>query len=336
MVWLTWRQHRWELIVLVVGAAALSAATLFYAWYAQQLRLGLGVDACVPLPTTNMNCVDLSHEWSRRVGWGRSVIFGFYVVPALVASFLGGPLLARELERGTHRLAWTQGISRRRWAATKLGVALAAVLAAGLILAAAGGQTRPILGVSGHRPWDTFGQEGPAFVSFMVFGLAAGAFFGAWRRRILAGMLFGLLAFGLVRGGVEFGLRPRYEPPLSVPFTMSTVFPAYGATTSDGATTSLVPSDAWTIGGEAIDDAGRGVSQDRVLELLNEFWRGGCGGRRDCDVVSFLATRGVHQRILYQPADRYWRFQATEAAIFLALAAAAAAGTILVLARRDA
>ena len=35
--------------------------------------------------------------------------------------FWGAPLLARELETGTYRLAWTQSVTRSRWLITKLG-----------------------------------------------------------------------------------------------------------------------------------------------------------------------------------------------------------------------
>lgn len=127
-----------------------------------------------------------------------------------------------------------------------------------------------------------------------------------------------------------FGLRPSYEPPLAVPFTEAMVFPVYGMSTT------LVPPDAWTLRGDAIDDQGRRVSQDRVLELLDEYRRAGCPAGARCSAASYLAERGVHQRILYQPADRYWRFQATEAAIFLVLAAVFASGTLALLRRRDA
>ena len=43
-------------------------------------------------------------------------------LPAIVGVFWGAPLVARELEAGTHRLAWTQSISRTRWLATKVGL----------------------------------------------------------------------------------------------------------------------------------------------------------------------------------------------------------------------
>ena len=55
-----------------------------------------------------------------------------HVLPALAGLFVGAPLLARELEHGTHRFAWTQAITRRRWLLSKT-----ALLAAGTVLAGA-------------------------------------------------------------------------------------------------------------------------------------------------------------------------------------------------------
>ena len=43
-------------------------------------------------------------------------------------------MIAREIETGTHRLAWNQSVTRTRWLATKLvGVGGVAVAAAGLL-----------------------------------------------------------------------------------------------------------------------------------------------------------------------------------------------------------
>ena len=44
-------------------------------------------------------------------------------VPALIGAFLGAPVLARELETGTFRYAWTQGFGRWRWDARQARVA---------------------------------------------------------------------------------------------------------------------------------------------------------------------------------------------------------------------
>ena len=52
--------------------------------------------------------------------------------PALIGMFWGAPLIARELETGTFRLAWTQSVSRIRWLLVKLGlVGLASQRSAG-------------------------------------------------------------------------------------------------------------------------------------------------------------------------------------------------------------
>jgi ABC-type transport system involved in multi-copper enzyme maturation permease subunit len=41
-------------------------------------------------------------------------------VPAVVGMFCGAPLVARELEEGTFRLAWTQSVTRTRWLTLRL------------------------------------------------------------------------------------------------------------------------------------------------------------------------------------------------------------------------
>jgi hypothetical protein len=338
MVWLTWRQHRIELIGVLAAAVILAIFTALAAAFAQRTRIDLGVDTCVPLPTTNANCVDLTQEWRNRVGLLLYLFQAFYVVPALVASYIGGPLFARELERGTHRLAWTQGISRLRWAATTIGVVLIFTLAGAVALASVGGQTRsflgtPLFGTTSSRPWDTFDVEGPAFVSFVLFGVAAGAFIGAWRRRILFGMFYGLVAFALVRSGVSLNMRPFYEPPVAVlqtPFVFTGTFPS--------GVVSQVPTDAWQVGYDAIDAQGRFVPQTSVKALNDEFGRVGCGPgqRTSCDNIAYLNQHDVYPRLLYQPADRYWRFQLYEAGLYLALTAALVAGTLVMVRRRDA
>ena len=45
--------------------------------------------------------------------------------PLVLGLFWGAPLIAREIETGTHTLVWTQGVSRRRWLAGKLSTAAA-------------------------------------------------------------------------------------------------------------------------------------------------------------------------------------------------------------------
>src|SRR4029077_15636718 len=60
--------------------------------------------------------------------------FLLLAVPLLIGMFWGAPLVSREFEAGTFRLAWTQGVTRTRWVAVKLGLgAVASAAIAGLL-----------------------------------------------------------------------------------------------------------------------------------------------------------------------------------------------------------
>jgi len=61
------------------------------------------------------------YEWMRD-----AASIAVLVVPALIGLFWGAPLIAPELAEGTWKLAWTQTITRTRWAAARLAVAGAA------------------------------------------------------------------------------------------------------------------------------------------------------------------------------------------------------------------
>jgi hypothetical protein len=310
-----------------------------FAEYAVRLRAELGVDTCVPetrtiqtpsgpqLITSGDNCSDRIAEWHRRIGSFQYLFLAIHIVPALAASYIGGPLFALEFERGTHRLAWTQSVSRLRWAALKLGIILAVAVVAALVLAAVGGPSRVLMGVgrtgTGVRPFEAFDLEGPALVSYMVFGIAAAACIGAWSRKILAAMFVGLLVFGVARVGVH-NLRYWYQPPIIVPFEAM----------------NQIPPDALFVDVSAVDREGRPVARERVGELLNEYFRAprfrfGPPSATNNE-STYLAEHGVFRRMGYQPVDRYWTFQAIEAAIFAGLAAAFALLTLWRVRTRDA
>src|SRR5439155_1729996 len=90
MIWLTLREHRAQLIAMSVTAALLAIGLAVMGSYAATLRTALGVDTCVPLPNTNSNCVDLSVEWTRRIGPAPFLIAALFLGPALAASAVGG------------------------------------------------------------------------------------------------------------------------------------------------------------------------------------------------------------------------------------------------------
>ena len=311
MTWLMLRQYRVQIIALLALAVLLAFALAFAADYSVRVRAELGADTCVPLPSTNFNCVQLDNEWRRRVGSLNYLFYALYVLPGLVASYVGGPLFAVEFERGTHRLAWTQGISRVRWAAVKIGVVLLVAVAAGIVLAPFGSGQQAFMGLSARKPFETFEIEGAALVSYFAFGLAAGAFVSAWSRRIITGMFVGLLLFGAVRVGVH-NLRPSYQEAATAPFPGYQAYPYQSA----------VPPDAWMLGVVGFDTEGRPVPQERLSALAQEFATTSHGIYTPTNNdTTFLLEHGVLRRMAYQPADRFWTFQLIEAAIFTLLAA---------------
>src|SRR5437773_4915859 len=327
MTWLMLRQYRVHIVALLALTALLAIGMVAAADYATRIRAELGVDTCAPLPNTNVNCEQLDIEWRRRVGSLNYLFYALYVLPGLMASYVGGPLFAVEFERGTHRLAWTQSITRQRWAAIKLGLVLLVALAVGIILAPFGGGQRVFNGENSRRPFETFEIEGAALVSYFVFGLAVGAFVGAWSRRIITGMFVGLLVFGVARVGIH-NLRPIYEEPATA------AFPGYQGYPYQP---SAIPPDAWLLGVVAFDTEGRPVSQERLNALTQEFIATSHGiSTQTSNDTTYLLEHGVIRRWAYQPADRFWTFQLIEAGIFSGLAAVFVLLTLWLVRRRDA
>lgn len=334
MKWLIWRQHRYEILAMLLGAAFIAIGLVYGAdYYVPRIRAELGVDTCEPLSTTGANCVSLSNQASDLVqpfGW---LILSLLFLPAVVGSFIGGPFFARDLERGTHRLAWTQSITRMRWSAAKLLSILGIGFVAAALIASVGGRTEVINGIHTYygieqsvsltpaapasvvaNPFQNFDLEGPAFVGYVMFAIAIAAFVGTLSRRILVGMFAGLLLFGVVRLGVMLELRPNFEPPVAVIYSAPATPTPQQRTKPEWVVVAQIPAGAWVVHAYYTDLEGRACT---TLPAP------GC-------------ENGAQERVQYQPADRYWRFQWTEGLLFFVLTVGFSAGTLTLLKRRDA
>jgi hypothetical protein len=325
MTWLTLRQHSAQLIAMLITTAALAIGLAVMGAYAAAQRAALGVDTCVPLPNTNANCVDLNVEWQRRIGPAPYLLAGLILGPALAASFIGGPLFGAEVELGVHRLALTQAISRVRWSLTKIGVVAAIVFACAMVLAQFGWAAVALNGLAGgiRSAFDTFEMEGPPVVGYALFGLSVGALLGALSRRALTGMFLGLLVFAAVRFLVATDLRPGYEPPLV----------AYQNAMSSSPTD--VARKAWVLSSATVDAEDRPIDYRNMDQLMRGFGPSMVAGGPH-DMGEYLATRGVRQRVVYQPAERYSKFQWIESGLFTGLAIGCTLLTVVLIRRRDA
>src|SRR3954468_18736868 len=173
MIWLTWRQSRTQLIA-VFGLVAAACA-----W------LAVTGPALARLARRNDDVYDLLTSNDRLLFNGGIAVLA--VAAAVIGIFWGAPLVARELEAGTYRLAWNQSVTRGRWLTVKLGFAVLATAAAGGILAAAStwgagpaaGGARPLDGVTGTQHGSlasrltpiSFAMRGIVPVGYAVFAL---------------------------------------------------------------------------------------------------------------------------------------------------------------------
>jgi hypothetical protein len=129
IVALSFRIQRFE-ATLVIGATILSV--LVSAIVINWVRAA-GFDRCLTDGSASLSgfCQAGIGPWLFRVARLSAGIVPIF--PVVAGLLIGGPIVARELENGTARLAWSLGPSRLRWFVHRAGPAL--VLAAGAGLA---------------------------------------------------------------------------------------------------------------------------------------------------------------------------------------------------------
>ena len=223
-----------------------------------------------------------------------------WVLPMLAGMFWGAPLVAREIEHGTHRLAWTQGVSRLRWAATKIGLVSVAVLVMTAIYAGMlNWWITPVMQTSGQRfAYTFFDSHGIVVFGYALFALALGVFAGAVTGRMLPAMATTLVGFLGTRLVVMLAARPRYMP------TETRVLPDLG------------------------------LDVDTMRNDLNGDWIIAAGGGVDAPGRAPNSPTGASEELTIHPAGDFWAFQAIETAIFVALAVGLVLATIYWIRRR--
>ncbi|MGK5637373.1 ABC transporter permease [Streptomyces sp. URMC 126] len=262
-VWLVLRQHRATLITL---------AGLLLLYLGQLALLGLMLRHNADVRTLRDLCADGGPECAERwspaadfqAGYGDALHFNGLVVqyvPLLAGLFTAGPMVARELESGTWRLAWTQSGTPACWLAAKLAVPVVLVLVGVSLMSAlytwCWTAVPPEL-LPGQRWYDSFGMLGPVPVAGALCGVALGALAALVTRRTVAAMVLTLVGYGLVRFALGF-VRPYLWPRTRA---VSLSMPGYP---SDG--TWVLGRGLLTRSGESLPDdvCGIGVSPERCL-----------------------------------------------------------------------
>jgi ABC-type transport system involved in multi-copper enzyme maturation permease subunit len=330
MAWVTWRQHRTAL----TGVAVLLVALAVCFWVAG-LRLHHAYAAAIAChPASSLACNDLVNRVDGMYGFLANGLV-LQVVPGLIGAFVGAPLLARELESGTFRFAWTQGFGRWRWTLAKvvgLGVAVTAATGAISVLfswyyqpyfpassqALYVSKELPIAASSPFAP-GLFDLRGVTFAAWTLAAFAIGVLAGALIRRVVPAIVATLVVYtGLVFavGGL---LRQHYVAPL--------------------VTSKLdIPDTAWVLSQQwFVTTSGRPASQSKINQLLQHapgqlFGKGGIP--KSVTVWQYLAHHGYTQLTTYQPASRFWPFQWIEGGWLLGLSVLCIGVTVWLVRRR--
>lgn len=332
MIWLSYRQARLQLVVglmvlaLVALALALTGPALAdLARSADFLTLATQrrVDSFLYVATTIL----------------------LLAVPALLGAFWGAPLVAREVENGSHRLAWTQSVTRTRWLAGRLALGAAgAAVGSGLLslavgwwaapidTAVAGGDRAGVFNLSRMSP-ALFGVRGVVPIGYALLAFTIGVVAGLLLRHTVTAIGVTLALVVAVQAFVPMFVRAHLAAPVTdrvviSPDNLTGLIgegqPGQGVRLLSFDVKGADPGD-WTLDNHTVTAAGS------TPENL-PGWMENClpapgqnlGGTADTRVLACLdrvEAEGYRQELAYHPADAFWTLQWHETGLLLTGAA---------------
>ena len=324
MAWVTWRQHR----LALAGVAALFGVVAGYL-----LITGLpmhhayvAVAGCRPAPSSI--CKEVAGNFLNSYAPGVGAVLGLLqVIPALIGAFVAAPLLARELETGTFRYAWTQGFGRSRWSVAKLApLAVAVTVAAGAFSVLVSWYIQPLWGAgddNGPLYPTIFDLRGVAFAAWTLAAFAIGALAGILIRRVIPAMFAAFASYAGLAFTTGAFLRGHYEAPLI-------------STNPNFSSRAWVISQLWTRGGKpaSLSEINQTFARIDIRAVTLGLWQPGPSTPASIDPVRYLVRHGYSQLTTYQPDSRFWPFQWIEGSSLLVLSVLLIAATVWLVRRR--
>ncbi|MBS2531656.1 hypothetical protein KGQ20_02605 [Catenulispora sp. NF23] len=319
MIWLTLRQFRTQGLATL---AILATAAIYLLITGVQMRhtYATGSTAC---QTPHNQCGPILNRL-RNAHSSDLQLFQMLMMaaPALIGIFWGAPLIAGEIEHGTHRMAWNQSITPTRWLGVKLAViGIAAIAVTGAFSLLLTWWASPLDTMSDDRFTPlAFATRNIAPLGYTAFAFLLGAALGLLMRRALPAMAVTVAVFISLQVLFAGQLRPHLLPSTTAsPAVNATLLAKAGGISAGaypGGPMSIVapgPAGAWIHSQTNPENsAGQEISGTEVASCFN----GSITAIGDC-----LATHDLHISFAYQPASDYWPLQWYETGIYLALAA---------------
>jgi hypothetical protein len=338
MMHLAWRQFRSQAAVGTVGLVLVAIVAAITGPHLVHLY-----DTTVAACSAHGDCSSastafLGNDSTLRTWLGILVV----VVPGIIGLFWGAPLVARELEAGTHRLVWTQSITRTRWLAVKFAViCLASMIVAGVLSLLVTWWASP-LDRTKASVFSTFDQRDIVPIGYAAFALGLGVTAGLLIRRTVPAMAATLVVFVATLLAVAHWVRPHLISPMSRVFGLNQTTAGFGS--ANGAPFTLLPNspslpNGWIYSAQLVDKAGHALSPTYVASACPTLIAGaqataGSGPTSghvsrvptpagvDAELQACFAKVGArfHEVVAYQPGSRYWALQWYELTIYLGAA----------------
>ncbi|MGB8940611.1 MAG: transporter [Streptomyces sp.] len=310
MIWLTWRQFRTQVIVVYLALVFLAVLLGVTGPQLSDLYASAGDDLFGRITSADQSVYYLG-------------LVVTMLVPAVIGAFWGAPLITRELETGTFRLAWNQSITRTRWLATKLTLTgLATVTAAALATLAVTWWSSPIdravnSGGNGADPFYpridplVFAGRGIVPIGYAAFAFILGVTLGVLIRRTVPAMAATLAAYAAVQIATPLWVRPHLASSVDATLSFTEARPVNIGIDAVREVDFGQPG-AWILSERTVNSSGQPVTLPASLT--------DCPSMSDC--ATALANAGYQQRVTYQPANNFWTLQWAETCLYLGLALA--------------
>jgi len=297
MIWVAWRQHRTQAITALALFCVLAVFSVAVGSYIRAVFDSDGLGSCLAR-SGGADCVGTITSFVNKFSGPGSVILpvtlATFAIPGVFGAVSGAPLLGRELEQGTWRLAWSQTVPRTRWLVTKLTVVIGGLIVFGA--AATAVMTwfhEPLDRVSTRLLLPAFQLEGPVLTCSLLcsFGLA---------------VLYGLLLRNTI--GAAVAAYFTWEVPTAVVAMLN------GPIRILPTATMRLPCRAGCPG---------------VTSSSSPPVTGHIG-----DLVLGVTRSGSQAIVTYLPASRFWTTQLIASGLYLVIAAVTLATAVWLLHRR--
>jgi hypothetical protein len=317
MIWFTWRLFRIQTWITIGALTVLAVLLAVTGRSIADAYAAANVAAC------HGDCSAAINSFLQQARNGTSgTVFNLatammYVVPALIGIFWGAPLIARELETGTHRLAWNQSVTRTRWLATKLAiVGAAAAVTAGLLSWAVTSWAHHIDHATGNRITpQLFSARGIVPIGYALFAFALGVTLGMLIRRTVPAMAATLGIYIAAVISMPLWIRAHLLPAsrATTPLDMSSLNEFNMRDNGHMTVLGRGGVAGWMLSNRTITPTGHIFTGPANPQYCS----------RDVSpkaCLDWVGTLGLRQDITYQPANHFWPLQWTETGIFLAVA----------------